>query len=352
MANLGHILVTGGCGFIGSNFVHHLLKTRPGTRITVLDKMTYAARRENLAGQLEPNTNKTNNLEIVIGDIGNLELIRHVVSSRKITAIINFAAETHVDRSILDPFVFSQTNLIGTHTLLEVAREHDLRYHQISTDEVYGHIAGNHHSLETDVLMPRSPYSASKAAADLLVLSYHTTYGLPVTITRGSNNVGPYQYLEKVVPLFSTNALLGLPLPVYGDGQQIRDYTHVIDHCTGALAVLEKGTIGEIYNVGADAAISNLEMIELILSTLHKPQSLIRHVTDRAGHDGRYSIDVSKLRALGWRPSHTPQEAIASAATWYLEHPEYWMPVRESESFQRYYNRQYGKRLEITGAAA
>jgi dTDP-glucose 4,6-dehydratase len=352
MSNLKHILVTGGCGFIGSNFVHHVLQTRPGTRITVLDKLTYAARRENLATQLEPNTDKTGNLEIVIGDIGNIELVRHLVSNRKIDTIINFAAETHVDRSILDPFVFSQTNLIGTHTLLEVAREYHLRYHQISTDEVYGHIAGDRHSLETDVLHPRSPYSASKAAADLIALSYHVTFGLPVTITRGSNNVGPYQYLEKVVPLFSTNALLGLPLPVYGDGQQIRDYTHVIDHCTGALAVLEKGTIGEIYNVGADAAITNLEMIELILSTLKKPRSLIRHVTDRAGHDGRYSIDVSKLRALGWRPTHTPQEAVSSAATWYLEHPDYWMPVRESEGFQTYYNRQYGARLETVGASA
>jgi dTDP-glucose 4,6-dehydratase len=339
MANLEHLLVTGGCGFIGSNFVHHILKTRPGTRITVLDKMTYAARRENLSGQLE-----NQNLEIVYGDIGNLELVRHIVGTHKIDTpkidtVINFAAETHVDRSILDPFVFSQTNLIGTHTLLEVAREYGLRYHQISTDEVYGHIAG-------------TPYSASKAAADLLVLSYHTTFGLPVTITRGSNNVGPYQYLEKVVPLFATNAMLGLPLPVYGDGQQIRDYTHVIDHCSGALAVLEKGTIGEIYNVGADAAISNLEMIELILDTLKKPRSLIRHVTDRAGHDGRYSINVAKLRSLGWRPSHTPQEAVASAATWYLEHPEYWMPIRESENFQSYYNRQYAQRLETNGAPA
>jgi dTDP-glucose 4,6-dehydratase len=350
MANLEHLLVTGGCGFIGSNFVHHLLKTRPGTRITVLDKMTYAARRENLTGQLE-----NPHLEIVNGDIGNLELVRQIVGTRKIDCpkidtVINFAAETHVDRSILDPFVFSQTNLIGTHTLLEVAREFGLRYHQISTDEVYGHIAGTHHSLETDVLHPRSPYSASKAAADLLVLSYHTTFGLPVTITRGSNNVGPYQYLEKVVPLFATNAMLGLPLPVYGDGQQIRDYTHVIDHCSGALAVLEHGTVGEIYNVGADAAISNLEMIELILDTLKKPRSLIRHVTDRAGHDGRYSINVGKLRSLGWRPSHTPQEAVASATTWYLEHPEYWMPVRES--FQAYYNRQYAKRREMPGATA
>ncbi len=339
MTQYSTLLVTGGCGFIGSNFVRLVLE-RGSSRVIVLDKLTYAARRENLTGFLDDPR-----LEIVVGDIGNVELVRHLVESRNIDAIVNFAAETHVDRSILDPFVFSQTNLIGTHTLLEVAREHNLRYHQISTDEVYGHIAGNHHSLESDVLRPRSPYSASKAAADLLVLSYHTTFGLPVTITRGSNNVGPYQYLEKVVPLFSTNALLGLPLPVYGDGQQIRDYTHVIDHCTGALAVLERGTIGEVYNVGADAAITNLEMIELILETLGKPRTLIRHVTDRAGHDGRYSIDVDKLRALGWEPSYTPQQAVASAATWYRDNPAYWQPIREGASFQAYYERQYGRRL-------
>jgi dTDP-glucose 4,6-dehydratase len=347
MANLEHLLVTGGCGFIGSNFVRHVLAARPGTRVTVLDKMTYAARIENLTGVLEHP-----DLEIVIGDIANLELVREVVNRtgpnrRVIDTIVNFAAETHVDRSILDPFVFSQTNLVGTHTLLEVARERGLRYHQIGTDEVYGHVAGTHYSLESDPLVPRSPYSASKAAADLLALSYHTTFGLPVTITRGSNNVGPYQYLEKVVPLFATNALLGLPLPVYGDGQQIRDYTHVIDHCTGVLAVLERGTIGEIYNVGADAAITNLEMIERILSTLDKPRSLIRHVTDRAGHDGRYSIDVGKLRALGWTPTHTPHEAVASAAIWYLEHPEYWTPIREGAGFRAYYDRQYAQRLTL-----
>ena len=334
------ILVTGGCGFIGSNFTRLILERDAFSRVIVLDKLTYAARRENL-GDFEHDPR----LEIVVGDIGNLELVRHLVTSRGIEGIINFAAETHVDRSILDPFVFSQTNLIGTHTLLEVAREHHLRFHQISTDEVYGHIAGDHHSLESDGLRPRSPYSASKAAADLLVLSYHTTFGLPVTITRGSNNVGPYQYLEKVVPLFSTNALLGLPLPVYGDGQQIRDYTHVIDHCTGALSVLERGTIGEVYNVGADAAITNLEMIELILETLDKSRALIRHVTDRAGHDGRYSIDVGKLRALGWQPSHTPQQAVASAAAWYRDNPSYWQPIRDGAAFKAYYERQYGQRL-------
>jgi dTDP-glucose 4,6-dehydratase len=347
MTNFKHLLVTGGCGFIGSNFVRHILTTRTDVQVTVLDKMTYAARTENLAGHLE-----NPKLEIVIGDIGNLELVRHLVqnhrSANKIDAIINFAAETHVDQSILNPFVFTQTNVNGTHVLLEVAREHNLRFHQISTDEVYGTIEGDHHSLETDNLRPRSPYSASKAASDHLAMSYFVTYGLPVTITRGSNNVGPYQHLEKAVPLFTTSALLDLPLPVYGDGQQIRDYTHVQDHVTGALAVLEHGIPGEVYNVGAGAAISNLEMIETILETIHKPRDLIRFVTDRAGHDRRYSVNVNKLRTLGWEPQYAPRAAIANAAAWYQANPGYWQPLRDSKEFQTYYNRQYGQRLETS----
>ena len=347
MAEHQHLLVTGGCGFIGANFVRHVLEVRPNTRITVLDKMTYAARRENLAGLLEDPR-----LSVVVGDIANQELVQHLVSSQRVDAIINFAAETHVDQSILNPFVFTQTNVTGTHVLLEVARAFNLRFHQISTDEVYGTIEGDHHSLESDPLRPRSPYSASKAAADQLVQSYHTTFGLPITITRGSNNVGPYQHLEKVVPLFTTNALLDQPLPVYGDGQQVRDYTHVLDHCTGALAVLEHGSIGEVYNVGAGAAISNLEMIETILETVGKPRSLIRFVTDRAGHDRRYSVDVNKLRQLGWEPQYAPQAAIAAAASWYQQHPEYWQPLRESASFQTYYQRQYANRLETAKVSA
>ncbi len=334
------LLITGGCGFIGANFVRLLLETRPNLKLVVLDKMTYAARRDNLPEQ-HPN------LEVVIGDIANLELMRHLVTSQQVDTIVNFAAETHVDQSILNPFVFSQTNVIGTHVLLEVAREHKLRFHQISTDEVYGTIEGDHHSLESDILAPRSPYSASKAAGDQLVQSYFVTYGLQTTITRGSNNVGAYQFLEKVVPLFTTNAMLDLPLPVYGDGLQMRDYTHVSDHCTGILTVLERGTIGEIYNVGAGQEITNMAMLEVLLETVGKPRSLIRHVTDRAGHDRRYSVSVKKLEALGWKAQYQPKEAVAAAAKWYFEHPEYWQPVRESSSFQAYYNRQYAKRLEV-----
>jgi dTDP-glucose 4,6-dehydratase len=331
------ILVTGGCGFIGANFVRLLLE-RGYNNVVVLDKLTYAGRLENLTGV---------QVTVVVGDIGNLELVRHVCKTHQVDLIVNFAAETHVDQSILNPFIFTETNVRGTHVLLEVARELSIRFHHISTDEVYGTIEGDHHSLETDPLLPRSPYSASKAAADQLVMSYFITYGLPITITRGSNNVGPYQFLEKVVPLFATNALLDLPLPVYGDGLQMRDYTHVSDHCTGILTVLERGSIGEIYNVGAGQEITNMAMLEVILETLSKSRTLIRHVTDRPGHDRRYSVSVKKLEQLGWKAQYTPKEAVAAAVRWYAEHPEYWRPVRESVSFQKYYQGQYAKRLEV-----
>jgi dTDP-glucose 4,6-dehydratase len=331
------VLVTGGCGFIGANFVRLLLE-RDMEHVVVLDKLTYAGRLENLAGV---------NVPVVVGDIGNLELVRHVCQTHAVDLIVNFAAETHVDQSILNPFVFTQTNVQGTHVLLEVARELKIRFHHISTDEVYGTIPLGQHSLETDVLAPRSPYSASKAAADHLVMSYFVTYGLPITITRGSNNVGPYQFLEKVVPLFATNALMDLPLPVYGDGLQMRDYTHVRDHCTGIYTVLERGHIGEVYNVGAGQEITNMEMIEVLLETLGKPRSLIRHVADRAGHDRRYSVSVQKLEALGWKAEFSPKEAVAAAARWYADNQSYWQPVRESSSFQSYYQRQYAKRLEV-----
>jgi dTDP-glucose 4,6-dehydratase len=334
---MNSILVTGGCGFIGANFVRLLLE-RGYLHVVVLDKLTYAGRLENLAGLDVP---------VVVGDIGNLELVRHLVQTHNIDLIVNFAAETHVDQSILNPFVFTETNVRGTHVLLEVAREFGVRFHHISTDEVYGTIPEGQHSVESDILAPRSPYSASKAAADQLVQSYFVTYGLQTTITRGSNNVGAYQFLEKVVPLFATNAILDLPLPVYGDGLQMRDYTHVTDHCTGILAVLEKGQIGEIYNVGAGQEITNLEMLEVLLTTLGKPHSLIRHVADRAGHDRRYSVSVKKLEALGWKAQYQPKQAVAAAVEWYRDHPDYWTSVRESASFQAYYHRQYAKRLEV-----
>lgn len=340
-----HLLVTGGCGFIGNNFVRYMLE-RYSCKITVLDKLTYAGRKENLDDLWNDSR-----LELVVGDIGNLELVRHVCASSKVDTIVNFAAETHVDQSILGPLIFTETNVRGTGVLLEVARELNLRFHHISTDEVYGHIPDQHQSVETDPLEPRSPYSASKAAADQLVQAYFITYGLPVTITRGANNVGPYQYLEKVVPLFATNALLGLPLPIYGDGLQMRDYAHVFDHCTGIDAVLQKGTLGEVYNVGTGREMTNRDMVNIVLESLGKSKDLIRFVTDRPGHDRRYSMNVDKLRTLGWEPKYDPREAVAQAARWYADNEAWWAPLRRGE-FEAYYAKQYGQRLETASSGA
>lgn len=337
------LMVTGGCGFIGSNFVRYWLSQHPESNVVVLDKLTYAGRKENL-DDLWDNPN----LELVVGDIGDQELVRRTCEEHGTDLIVNFAAETHVDQSILGPLVFTDTNVRGTHVLLEVARELGIRLHHISTDEVYGHIPDDHQSVETDELAPRSPYAASKAAADQLVQAYFITYGLPVTITRGANNVGPYQYPEKVVPLFSTNAMLGEPLPVYGDGQQMRDYAHVYDHCTGIEKVLLAGQIGEVYNVGTGREMTNLEMVEIVLDTLGGSRDLIKHVTDRPGHDRRYSMNVDKLRGLGWEPRYDPKQAVAEAAKWYADNREWWEPIRSGE-FKEYYQRQYGERLAQEG---
>lgn len=332
------LLVTGGCGFIGSNFVRYWLSKRQD-RVVVLDKLTYAGRRENLEDLWSDAR-----LKLVVGDIADGDLVRRVCRDEGVTVVVNFAAETHVDQSILGPLVFTDTNVRGTHVLLEVARELGLRFHHVSTDEVYGHIPDGHQSVETDPLRPRSPYSASKAAADQLVEAYFITYGVPVTISRGANNVGPYQYPEKVVPLFATNALLGEPLPVYGDGLQMRDYAHVFDHCTGIEAVLQAGALGEAYNVGTGREMTNLEMVEIVLDAIGAPRDLIRHVTDRPGHDRRYSMNVDKLRSLGWAPRFDPREAVAAAARWYADHRAWWEPIRSGE-FRAYYERQYGDRL-------
>ncbi|WP_034385615.1 dTDP-glucose 4,6-dehydratase [Deinococcus sp. YIM 77859] len=333
------LLVTGGCGFIGSNFVRYWLARHPASKVVVYDKLTYAGRRENLHDLWE-----TPNLSLVVGDVADLELVRRTCQTNEIDLIVNFAAETHVDQSILGPLVFTETNVRGTHVLLEVARELGLRLHHVSTDEVYGHIPEGHQSVETDPLAPRSPYAASKAAADQLVQAYFITYGLPVTITRGANNVGPYQHPEKAVPLFSTNAILGEVLPVYGDGRQMRDYAHVDDHCTGIETVLLRGEMGEVYNVGTGREMTNLEMVEIVLETLGKDRSLIRHVADRPGHDRRYSMNVDKLRALGWAPNHDPRQAVAEAARWYADNRWWWEPIRSGE-FRQYYERQYAERL-------
>ena len=335
-----NLLVTGGAGFIGANFVHYMLKRYPDYQIVVYDKLTYAGNLDNLKS-VEDNPR----YHFVMGDICDATAVDNAIQEFEIDTIVNFAAETHVDRSIMNPDAFIQTSVYGTYVLLEAARKFNLeRYHQISTDEVYGHIPHGQSSLETDKLDPRSPYSASKASADLLVNSYFITYGLPITITRGSNNIGPFQYPEKVVPLFASNAIDGLPLPIYGDGKQMREYQYVEDHCEAIDVVLHKGEIGEIYNVGTGEEMENLEMIQILLKTLGKPESLMRHVTDRPGHDRRYSLNLEKIGGLGWEPRHTGQEAVKKTAEWYRDNEWWWRKIREGD-FQDYYKKQYGERL-------
>ncbi len=339
-----NILVTGGAGFIGCNFVRYILNREPELNVTVFDKLTYAGRLENLAAVSERFGGR---YHFVQGDVCDAARLEETVAGRNIDTIINFAAETHVDRSILDPDAFVKTDVYGTYVLLEAARKlGNLRFHQISTDEVYGHVAGRRRSVEEDALAPRSPYSASKAGADLFVNAYCTTYGLPVTISRGANNIGPYQYPEKVVPLFITNALESIPLPVYGDGKQMRDYQFVADHCAAIYLILTRGRIGETYNIGTGSEMTNLAMVEILLDELDKPPSLIRHVEDRLGHDRRYSLDVSKTLALGWEPDYTPEQAIRATARWYRDNRWWWQPIRDGE-FKQYYETVYGARREL-----
>lgn len=334
-------MVTGGAGFIGSNFVLHMLAQHSDYHIIVYDKLTYAGNLDNL---LDVQDNPR--YHFVHADICDADAIDSAIQQYNIDTIVNFAAETHVDRSIMNPDAFIQTSVYGTYVLLEAARKHQLeRYHQISTDEVYGHIPAGYSSREGDNLVPRSPYAASKASADLLVHSYFITYNLPITITRGSNNIGPYQYPEKVVPLFTTNALQDQALPVYGDGRQMREYQYVTDHCEAIDLVLHQGQLGEVYNVGTGEEMENLRMIEILLDTLGKPRSLIQHVKDREGHDRRYSLDISKIKALGWQPRHTPAEAVALTVQWYAANEWWWRKIRDGE-FQAYYEKQYAHRWQ------
>ncbi|HDQ35209.1 MAG TPA: dTDP-glucose 4,6-dehydratase [Chloroflexi bacterium] len=337
-----HLMVTGGAGFIGSNFVRYMLEKYPDLAITVYDKLTYAGRLENLQDVTERFRDR---YTFVKGDICDAEAVEETLQQQRIDTIVNFAAETHVDRSLMEPGSFIQTDVYGTFVLLEAAKKFRLeRYHQISTDEVYGQVLENR-SRETDHLEPRSPYSASKASGDLMVLAYFESWDLPVTITRGSNNVGPYQYPEKVVPLFATNAMDDQPLPVYGDGMQMRDYQYVLDHCEGIDVVLQHGKPGEIYNVGTGDEMTNLEMTQIVLATVGKPESLIKHVEDRPGHDRRYALDVSKLQALGWESRHTCAEAIEKTTRWYMENEGWWRPIKSGDLYREYYQQQYGKRL-------
>ncbi len=337
-----NLLVTGGAGFIGANFVHYML-AQHDYRVVVFDKLTYAGNLNNLK-----DIANDPRYAFVHGDICDAGAVTKAMQDYQIDTIVNFAAETHVDRSILNPDAFIQTDVYGTYVLLEAARQFDVeRYHQVSTDEVYGHIAEGKRSRESDPVAPRSPYAASKTSGDLLVKAYFVTYGLPVTISRGSNNVGPYQYPEKVVPLFATNAMEGKPLPLYGDGRQMRDYQYVLDHCEAIDLVLHRGGVGEIYNIGTGTELENIAMVRIILETLHKPESLIQPVADRPGHDRRYALDISKVKALGWMPQYTPPEAIRKTVQWYMENEWWWRPIKAGD-FRAYYERQYGERLRAS----
>ncbi len=336
------LLVTGGAGFIGSNFVRYMLEKYPTYFIVVYDKLTYAGRLENLQDVAEKFAGR---YAFVQGDICDGALVEATLKDYQLDTVVNFAAETHVDRSLMEPGSFIQTDVFGTYVLLEAAKKLGLeRYHQVSTDEVYGQVLENR-STETDNLKPRSPYAASKTGADLMVLAYYESWKLPVTITRGSNNVGPYQYPEKVVPLFATNAIDNQPLPVYGDGRQMRDYQYVLDHCEGIDVVLHKGQLGEIYNIGTGTEMTNLEMTKIVLATLGKPESLIKHVEDRAGHDRRYALDVGKIKNLGWQSRHTCAEAIEKTVRWYADNEWWWRPIKNGELYKAYYAEQYGRRL-------
>jgi len=332
-------LITGGAGFIGANFTHYLLRNYPDIKAVVYDKLTYAGNMDNLL-----DVDDDPRFAFVQGDIADADSVAAAIRDHQIDTIVNFAAESHVDRSIMNPDAFVKTDVYGTYVLLEAARRFNLeRYHQISTDEVYGHVSAGS-SKETDPLEPRSPYAASKASADLMVNAYHITYGLPVTISRGSNNIGPYQYPEKVIPLFVTNAMDDVALPLYGDGLQMRDYQYVEDHCEGIDAVLRRGQIGEVYNIGTGSELRNIDMTHLVLDTLGKPYDLIQPVTDRPGHDRRYSLDVSKLKALGWQPRHTCAEAVVKTVRWYQANEWWWRKIKSGEHYRAFYQRLYAGR--------
>jgi dTDP-glucose 4,6-dehydratase len=337
------LLVTGGAGFIGSNFVRLVHRERPGWEIRILDKLTYAGRRENVA-DLEGER-----VGFVQGDICDPAAVESVMEGCDCT--VNFAAETHVDRSIEDPSDFVRTDMEGVRVLLECFRRTGgAMFLQISTDEVYGSVETGR-SRETDPLAPRSPYSASKAGGELLAMSYHHTWGVPVTVTRASNNYGPRQYPEKLIPLFVTNCLEGLPLPLYGDGQNRRDWMHVEDHCRALLAVLERGRPGRIYNIGAGEEHTNLEVTEAILSLTGADPSLVRRVTDRPGHDRRYALDISLARSeLGWSPSTGFREGLGATVEWYRSNRPWWEEIK-SGRFAEYYARMYRERLAGSAGA-
>jgi dTDP-glucose 4,6-dehydratase len=338
------VLVTGGAGFIGSNFIRHVLRSHPDDAVVNLDKLTYAGNPDNLK-DVAADPDLGARYRFVQGDICDAAAVEAALAAAGpagVDAVVNFAAETHVDRSISGPEDFIRTDVIGTHVLLEAVRKHGIcRYLQISTDEVYGSIEEGSFR-ETDVLEPSSPYSASKAGADLLVLAYRTTYGLPVLITRSSNNYGPYQYPEKLIPLFATNALDGLQLPVYGDGMNVRDWIHVDDNCRALDLVLRAGVEGEVYNVGGGNERPNIEITRFILQATGNDESLLRYVSDRLGHDRRYSIECAKLRALGWAPRVTFEDGLAQTVAWYRDNRWWWEKIK-SGVWRRYYEQHYAE---------
>ena len=337
------IIVTGGAGFIGSNFVHHMVNKYPDYEIINLDLLTYAGNLENL----KPVEDKPN-YKFVKGDIADRKFIFELFEKEKPDVVVNFAAESHVDRSITDPEAFVRTNVMGTTTLLDACRTYGIkRYHQVSTDEVYGDLPLDRPDLfftEETPIHTSSPYSSSKAGADLLVLAYHRTYGLPVTISRCSNNYGPYHFPEKLIPLMIANALADKPLPVYGEGLNVRDWLYVEDHCRAIDLIIHKGRVGEVYNVGGHNEMKNIDIVKIICKELGKPESLITHVTDRKGHDMRYAIDPTKIHnELGWLPETKFEDGIKKTIQWYLDNKEWWETIISGE-YQNYYEKMYGNR--------
>jgi len=334
------ILVTGGAGFIGSNFVNYMVEKYADYTIVNVDALTYAGNLENLK-----QSEGKENYQFVKADITDAVAMDQLVGDG-VDAIINFAAESHVDRSITNPGIFVQTNIQGTQVLLDAAKKYKVqKYVQISTDEVYGSLGEEGFFTETTPLAPNSPYSASKAGADLLVLAYHETYGLPVNITRCSNNYGPFHFPEKLIPLMIINALNDKPLPVYGNGKNVRDWLHVSDHCTAIDLVLHKGISGEVYNIGGHNEKRNIEVVKEILKQLGKPETLIQYVEDRLGHDLRYAIDPTKLQQeLGWKPKYTFETGLKETVQWYLDNREWWENIISGD-YQNYYAQQYGGKL-------
>ena len=338
-----NIIVTGGAGFIGSNFVFHMLKKYPDYRIICLDKLTYAGNLSTLAPVMD---NK--NFRFVKADICDRDAVYKLFEEEKPDMVVNFAAESHVDRSILEPGVFLHTNIIGVQTLMDACRKHDVkRFHQVSTDEVYGDLPLDRPDLlftEKTPLHTSSPYSASKASADLLVLAYHRTYGLPVTISRCSNNYGPYHFPEKLIPLVIINAINNRAIPIYGTGVNVRDWLYVEDHCSAIDLIIRSGKVGEIYNIGGHNEKKNIDIVKLILQTLGKSEDLIQYVGDRAGHDLRYAIDATKIyNELGWVPLTKFEDGIKKTINWYLNNQQWWQKILSGE-YQVYYEKMYANR--------